>query len=857
MTKDAPTDELRELLEASFTKRSRRLPRRELAVETAITIAFLGIVALMSMYLPAGRGIDPLVPLVVIAYALASRVAFPLGAGNLVPTQPFLVALFALAPANIVPALVCAGLALGAFAEASARRTQFERLSFSGGDAFHSLGPALMIILFAHGDSRDASLLLIGGALAAQLIFDLVSSTVREWVASNVRPELQLRVIGHVCAVDVALTPLGVLAAGTAELRGWAPLALIPLVGLFAYTARDRLQGVERAHTRLEDLRRERHRLRLAVRRVGDAFASNLDLDALLRIVLHAGVEALDGDAGRASGVAGPGRPASRTTVDGGKATALLARAETFARQSERPVECSARGQVALACRIEAGDEIVGIVGVSRGSDHPFDDEERGLLAYLCAQAGVAATNVLRHEALHQQAVTDDLTGLANHRRLQEQLTEVVAQHGRTGAPASLVLMDLDDFKLINDTHGHYVGDRVLRAVAAVLRRECRMTDEPARYGGEELAVVMGDTPVEEAGLVAERIRVAIADEVFAGPGEKPLTVTVSVGVATLSDGVRTKAALIAAADGALYRAKAAGKNRISVATRGSEPFVNSSRRSDARAALEQDLHSALERGELFLEYQPIVRLDTGEVAGIEALVRWRHPERGVLPPSEFVPMAENRGLIVPLGEWVLESACREAVALLDTNPDLAVTVNVSLPQLAEDDFVAGVRDVLAATGLPAANLMLELTESVLMHDVESTIRRLEAVKALGVRVAVDDFGTGHSSLQYLLRLPLDVVKVPREFVDVIDGAEQEQVLARTIVEMAHRLGLEVVAEGIERGAQYRALALLGCSLGQGFLTGRPMAPSELRKALAQRASAKVEPAALKRPRSPLAAAAA
>gem|GEM_PF-6098962 len=561
-------DAVTELLETSWSTRARRLPRRELLFELGLTLALMAacVVAAalthVSLSLPA-----PILALTLVGYVVASRVAYPLGAGNLVPTQPLLVALFALAPPAAVPLLVCAGFALGSCVDAVRGKAHIERVTFAGGNAWHAAGPALVLIATGTERIHHAGLHVLLAAMLVQVLFDLGFSTVREWVAAGVLPHLQARVIGQVGVFDLALAPLGLLAAENITEHWWAPLSLLPLALLFGYASRDRNNAIERVHDRNLALQRERTRLRAAVRRIGEAFASNLDLDALLEIVTRASVEALDAAAGRADTDEGPGRPPRpRAVVGEPGGDALIDRAAVRAARDNGFGEADEDDHHALASCITVDETVIGTVTVTRHG-HPFDHEDRSLLAYLCGQASVAAANVLRHESLHHQALTDELTGLANHRRFQEVLGGVVDRHTETGESGALLLLDLDRFKSINDNHGHQAGDMVLQSVARVLADNCAGGALPARYGGEELAVVVPGTDLREARALAERIRRAVQDLRLRTADGAEIRVTVSGGVADLASGRRTREELIAASDTALYRAKNGGRNRIEAAT--------------------------------------------------------------------------------------------------------------------------------------------------------------------------------------------------------------------------------------------------------------------------------------------------
>src|SRR4051794_28529672 len=550
------------LLESSWGRRGAPVPRRERLMEVVVTAGLLAACLALLNATSLTSGIDLAVIPVLAAYAASIRVVFPVGTGFTTPSQLFLVPLFALAPAPVVPLLVVAGLVLARLVDVALGRARLDRLVVCGGNAIYTLGPALVLTAAGRHDSLAAPLPLLLAAFAAQLLFDLASGVMREWLASGVRPQLQLRVQAQVWAVDAALTPLGLLAAYAGARVSGAFVALRPLVMLLGHMARDRERRIARAHERLQALERERARLRVAAHRIRDAFASNLDLDALLQIVTRACVDALDADAGRAS-VDGGGRRVARVQVseDGGLRRAMET-AERAAVDRGELVSIGEEGDWVLSAPLGTGLASDAAVTVARRGE-PFAEQERELFAHLCAQASVSAANVDRHHALSRQAITDDLTGLANHRRLQELLAASVDTHERTGTPVSLVLFDLDDFKLVNDSHGHQTGDVVLRAVAQCLRSNVRGGDEAARYGGEELAIVLADSGLDRAQRVADDLRARIEALSLRDPDDEPLRVTVSGGVATLCRETPTATALIAAADEALYEAKAAGKNRV------------------------------------------------------------------------------------------------------------------------------------------------------------------------------------------------------------------------------------------------------------------------------------------------------
>ena len=419
------------------------------------------------------------------------------------------------------------------------------------------------------------------------------------------------------------------------------------------------------------------------------------------------------------------------------------------------------------------------------------------------------------HRALH-----DPLTNLPNRTLFLDRLHQAEQRAARSGGCMAVLFLDLDGFKTVNDSLGHGAGDELLVAVATRLDGVLRAGDSAARLGGDEFAILVeGLAAEQEAITVAERVLAALRAP-FAIGGQD-VGARASVGIATARG---PGSDLLRDADLAMYQAKTEGRDRIVAYDCAMHVAMVE------RVALERDLRHALERDQLRLAFQPIVDLASGTVLATEALLRWRHPERGSIAPGEFVPLAEETGLIVPIGSWVLEAACRQATEW----DGVPVTVNVSSVQLRSTDFPATVAATLATTGLPADRLILEITESVLVQDVERTAEQLTELKQLGVRIAIDDFGTGHSSLQYLQRLPIDTLKIPKPFVDELAGERGDGVLAEAILDLARSFGLRVIAEGIEVDAQRTRLLELGCAAGQGFLFSRPLDPQAFAGLLAR-----------------------
>ncbi len=422
-------------------------------------------------------------------------------------------------------------------------------------------------------------------------------------------------------------------------------------------------------------------------------------------------------------------------------------------------------------------------------------------------------------EQLAHQAFHDPVTNLANRALFVERVRHAVPRARREGSRLAVIFMDLDDFKTINDSLGHAAGDSVLLEIAKRLDGSIRPSDTAARFGGDEFAVLLEDVgSAQDAADTAERILESLAAPLLLEG--KELFVRSSLGI-SIAEGDAAAGAdeLIRNADAAMYIAKRDGKGGYRLF----EPAMHEGVLE--RLELRADLQRAMTGGQLELYYQPLVNLADGGVNGVEALLRWHHPERGMLGPDTFIPLAEEMGLIVPIGRWVLREACRQGrqiQRLMPAEPQLSMSVNLSVKQLQHSDIAADVRDALAESGLPAASLTLEITESVLMTDTDIAVQRLTELKELGVRLAMDDFGTGYSSLSYLSRFPVDILKMDRSFLR--DGATpQTSLLASAVIALGETLQLEVVAEGIEFSEQWRGLRDLGCGSGQGFLFAHPM----------------------------------
>jgi diguanylate cyclase (GGDEF)-like protein len=447
-----------------------------------------------------------------------------------------------------------------------------------------------------------------------------------------------------------------------------------------------------------------------------------------------------------------------------------------------------------------------GVVVYHPGRTDPYD------LLPVVATLLVCLVHHRTWQLAEDRARTDPLTVLGNRRRLEEATARLLRHDG----PLSVLFLDLDGFKAVNDGRGHLFGDQLLVEVADRLRTGVRADDLVVRLGGDEFAVLVPGVATH-ASDVARRLQAAMRVPVqLTG---RPVTVTASIGVATTGTaGRRDAEELLRNADLAMYQAKATGRNRVVSFVPGMAEAVTD------RAALAEDLTAAMAAGDqLAVHYQPVVTLPGGQASGYEALLRWRHPTRGPIPPLQFIPIAEQTGAITALGTWVLRQATRDAVTGLggECGPS-KVAVNVSAVQLADQDFVGTVRAALADSGLPAERLVLEVTESVLADDLVAVCARLQQLRDLGVRIAIDDFGTGYSSLSYLRQLPADIVKVDRSFITDLARGGAATTLVASIVELARSLSLDVVAEGVETELQRDTLAALGCTYAQGYLFGRP-----------------------------------
>jgi diguanylate cyclase (GGDEF)-like protein/PAS domain S-box-containing protein len=450
----------------------------------------------------------------------------------------------------------------------------------------------------------------------------------------------------------------------------------------------------------------------------------------------------------------------------------------------------------------------------------PIHDRAGRVIGAVIVFHDVSAARAMSIQMTHS-AQHDVLTSLPNRLLLNDRITQSIAVARRQKKHIAVIFLDLDRFKYINDSLGHAIGDELLQSVSKRLLASVRRSDTVSRQGGDEFVILLSDLGrPEDAATSAQKLLLSLSTPHTLGGQE--LHIGGSIGISVYPADGSDAEMLIKSADTAMYHAKESGRNNFQFFT------ADMNRKSVERQSLEGSLRVALERGEFLLDYQPKVNLGTGEITGVEALIRWQQPNRGLVPPAQFVPIAEDCGLIVPIGRWVLLEACRQARAWQVAGfPPLPIAVNVSAVEFRDKGFVEGVRTILSETGLPAQYLELELTEGVLMDDAESATSVLLKLKAMGVQLAVDDFGTGYSSLSYLRKFPIDALKIDQSFIHQDTTTSDESTIVSAVIAMGRSLKLRVVAEGVETRDELMVLQGLQCDEAQGFYFSRPVAAAQ------------------------------
>ena len=529
----------------------------------------------------------------------------------------------------------------------------------------------------------------------------------------------------------------------------------------------------------------------------------------------------------RAAGLENPREPAVLAIDPASRLAAALERSEPVVLKDPASdlfgLAWAARYRSLVAAPVPARGGPRGLICALAEAPGAFGPEEMRFLGAAASMVSAALHRLDSEARLAYLAQFDPLTGLPNRTLLADRFNLMIVHARRRAAPLGVLFIDLDDFKMVNDTQGHAAGDELLKETARRLQAAVRDGDTVARISGDEFAVILSDLArPDDAALVAQKILERLALP-FHVRGQEAM-ITASIGVATFPADGDNAEALLGAADAAMYRAKQSGRNAFQFFT------ADINQRTRARATLGTELRRALERREFTLHYQPKIDLSSGRPCGAEALLRWDHPERGRIAPVEFIPVLEETGLIVPVGEWVLRKACEDLKTWQQRGlPAMPVAVNLSARQFRQHDLDERIRAIVAQSGVDPALVELEITESQLMHDPDHAVRVLERLGDAGLRIAIDDFGTGYSSLSYLTRFPLASLKIDRSFVADVLNDEADATIVRTIVDMAHTLGFTVIAEGVELDSQAAFLRKLGCEQAQGFLFAHPMPVSDFR----------------------------
>ena len=746
---------------------------------------------------------------------------------------PLVLGLFFVSPAALFSARLLGALP----ALFIVRRQQPVKLVFNG--ALFLLDTCLAVLIFhALGrlegglSTRDLTAVFAAtgttSVVSMVLIFLAISLSERELRIKHLPSSMQLGLTVTVANTSLAL--IGVALLWRDATLGW--LLVLPAAALFfAYRM---YIGERKKHQSLEFLY-DTTRQVSASAKVDEALVTLLSQarDVFRADVAEIVLFAPDGDGQALRTTLGPGdvsevlQPVERTLAEPavlravGQGEALLLGRPRRGPGLRKLFGIPEAGNAMMA-PLRGDARVLGtlLVGERVGDLRAYDQGDFQLFETFANQAGLSLELIELGEQLKHQAFHDPLTGLPNWASFRTELDDLISD--ASGEPIVVLVLDVDDFKTVNDSLGHAAGDQLLVSLAERLRRVLGGSHQAARLGGDEFAVLVRGCDPEGAAELAETITDALSSPFFLEG--KEVAITASLGI-SLADGRHDAGELLRNADLAMYKAKGETKGRYH--------FFEESLHAEVvkRLELKADLQSALERGEFVLHYQPIVDLESGRIEAVEALVRWNHPERGLVPPLDFIPLAEETGLIVPLGRWVLTEALRQGAvwdAALPAGEGLGVTVNLSAVQLERPGLVDDVSHALRQSGLRPHGLTLEITESILLKDEDGMGDRLRELKSLGVLIAIDDFGTGYSSLGRLARCPIDILKIAKPFVDAMNEVSGDSALAHAIIRIAESLGLTTVAEGIERNDQRDRLRELQCPFGQGYLFSKPLPAAEL-----------------------------
>jgi diguanylate cyclase (GGDEF)-like protein len=736
---------------------------------------------------------------------------------------PLVIGLLFAAPS----ALVIGGLVGNAVVLAVHRRQRPVKLAFNLALLALDMEVALTVFHLVLGSGAAMDLLGWIAVLAGTIAASLVTSLAIALIVAVTQGTSPRRVAGVLAFALPATAMNTVLGLAGARLMWHDPVAsvilIVPVVAL-ALTYRGYLAE------------REKHERMRLLYESSRAFQTVRGVDATITTLLARAREMFEADVARISlpsfdhggkscFVLGPGDGARLEAVHCTSAdfsllerrrSMVIPRGRRYGAGAEYLAAQGLRDAMVVAITGESGVFGSLVVANRRSDVHTFAGSDLALLEAFAGQAAASITKGRLESELNDLAFHDGLTGLANRALLSLRLESALHRPDRPPLGPAVLFLDLDDFKTVNDSLGHVVGDRLLTLVADRLRGCLRPADTAARLGGDEFAILLDEVRhVSDASSVAERMIAALRAP-FTVEGTRVL-IHASIGVVIATPERTTADELLRDADIAMYRAKARGKSTWELFESSMQEQVRE------RHLMKVDLERALENGELVVHYQPIVALATQNILGVEALLRWRHPRRGWVTPEDFIPLAEETGMISAIGRFVLRRSCVEAVAWSQMSPEFLLTVNLSGRQLHQDGFVAEVSSILTETGFDAQRLVLEITESVMVEDDVAIRNTLLKLKGLGVRLAIDDFGTGYSSLSSLRDLPVDILKIAKPFIDGLGGDGDDGAFAAAIVRLGQTLGLAMIAEGIERTEQLDELRPLLCGMGQGYLFSKPV----------------------------------